>query len=56
MDSYKTKRRIPFVDLHSERDEVQQEISKAIERVFESGRFVLGDEVASFETEFSSYV
>jgi dTDP-4-amino-4,6-dideoxygalactose transaminase len=56
MDSYKTKRVIPFADLRSKRDETQQEISEAIERVFESGQFVLGDEVASFETEFSSYV
>jgi dTDP-4-amino-4,6-dideoxygalactose transaminase len=56
MDNYKTKRVIPFVDLRSERVEIQQEISEAIERVFESGRFVLGDEGAAFETEFSSYV
>jgi dTDP-4-amino-4,6-dideoxygalactose transaminase len=56
MDNCKTKRVIPFVDLRSEQHEIQHEISEAIARVFESGRFVLGDEVASFETEFSSYV
>ncbi len=56
MDNYKTKRVIPFVDLRSERVEIQQEISEAIERVFESGQFVLGNEGAAFETEFSSYI
>jgi dTDP-4-amino-4,6-dideoxygalactose transaminase len=56
MDNHKTKRVIPFVDLRSERVEIQQEIPEAIERVFESGRFVLGDQGAAFETEFSSYV
>jgi dTDP-4-amino-4,6-dideoxygalactose transaminase len=50
------KRKIPFFDFKRERTEIQQEISEAIERVFESGRFVLGDEGAAFETEFSSYI
>jgi dTDP-4-amino-4,6-dideoxygalactose transaminase len=51
-----TRRVIPFVDLRSDRVEIQQEISEAIGRVFESGRFILGDEGTAFETEFSSYV
>ena len=50
------KREIPFFSLKREHADIQQEISEAIERVFESGRFVLGDEGAAFETEFSSYV
>src|ERR1035437_254425 len=50
------KREIPFFSFKREYAEIQEELSEAIERVFESGRFVLGDEVASFETEFSSYV
>jgi dTDP-4-amino-4,6-dideoxygalactose transaminase len=50
------KRTIPFLNIKREHAGIQQEISQAIERVFESGRFVLGDEVAAFETEFSSYV
>lgn len=49
-------REIPLVDFKREHTEIQQEIYKAIERVFESGRFVLGDEGAAFETEFSSYI
>jgi dTDP-4-amino-4,6-dideoxygalactose transaminase len=50
------KREIAFFDFKREHAGIQQEISDAIERVFESGRFVLGDEGAAFETEFSSYV
>jgi dTDP-4-amino-4,6-dideoxygalactose transaminase len=42
--------------LRNDRVEIQHEISEAIRRVFNSGRFVLGDEGAAFETEFSSYV
>ena len=50
------KREIPFFNGKREHAEIRQEISEAIERVFESGRFVLGDEGAAFETEFSSYI
>src|SRR5262249_49884695 len=34
----------------------KSEIDEAIARVLESGRYVLGDEVAAFETEFARYV
>jgi dTDP-4-amino-4,6-dideoxygalactose transaminase len=50
------KREIPFFNFKREYTEIQQEISEAIERVFESGRFVLGNEGAAFELEFSSYI
>ncbi len=50
------KRQIPFFDAKREHAEIQQEISEAVERVCESGRFVLGDEGAAFEAEFSNYV
>jgi dTDP-4-amino-4,6-dideoxygalactose transaminase len=50
------KREIPFFDFTRENAWIQQEISEAIERVFESGRFVLADECTAFETEFSSYI
>jgi dTDP-4-amino-4,6-dideoxygalactose transaminase len=50
------KTTIPFFSLKREYAEMQQEISEATERVFRSGRFVLGDEGAAFETEFSTYV
>jgi dTDP-4-amino-4,6-dideoxygalactose transaminase len=47
---------IPFFDFRREYAETKKEISEAIERVFNSGRLILGDEVAKFEKEFSSYV
>lgn len=50
------KREIPFVSLTTDRVETQNEIFRAVKRVCNSGRFVLGDEVASFETEFSHYI
>jgi len=50
------KREIPFYNLKREHAEIKQELSEAVERVCGSGWFVLGDEVAAFETEFSSYV
>ena len=31
-------------------------IKKAIERVLESGRYLMGEELSSFETEFSSFI
>jgi dTDP-4-amino-4,6-dideoxygalactose transaminase len=50
------KRVIPFFNSRREHAEVQKEVSEATERVFESGRFVLADEGAAFETEFSRYI
>jgi dTDP-4-amino-4,6-dideoxygalactose transaminase len=50
------KRAIPFFNFKTEHIGIQQEISEAIERVFESGRFILGDEGTAFEREFSSYI
>jgi dTDP-4-amino-4,6-dideoxygalactose transaminase len=50
------KRQIPFFNAKREHAEIRQEISEAVERVCDSGRFVLGDEVNAFEKEFSSYV
>jgi dTDP-4-amino-4,6-dideoxygalactose transaminase len=47
---------IPFFDAKREHAAIRQEISKAVEQVLDSGRFVLGDELNAFETEFSSYV
>ncbi|MBI3492894.1 MAG: DegT/DnrJ/EryC1/StrS family aminotransferase [Acidobacteria bacterium] len=45
---------IPFVDLKSQYRSIKDEIDAAIARVFESGQFVLGDEVAAFESEFAA--
>ena len=45
---------IPFVDLKAQYRSIKPEIDAAIARVFESGQFVLGDEVAAFEREFAA--
>jgi dTDP-4-amino-4,6-dideoxygalactose transaminase len=47
---------IPFLDLQAQYATIKDDIQQAVARVFDSGQFVLGDEVAAFETEFSRYV
>jgi len=47
---------IPFLDLKAQYAAIKDEIQPAVTRIFETGQFVLGDEVASFETEFARYV
>jgi dTDP-4-amino-4,6-dideoxygalactose transaminase len=46
---------IPFVDLRAQYRSLKPEIDGAVQRVLDSGQFVLGDEVAAFEREFSDY-
>jgi len=46
---------IPLVDLRAQYLDIKSDIDAAIARVFESGQFVLGDEVAGFEREFAAY-
>lgn len=46
---------IPFLNLKKINSLHQQEIEKAINRVLQSGSYILGDEVRAFESEFSSY-
>jgi dTDP-4-amino-4,6-dideoxygalactose transaminase len=45
---------IPFVDLKAQYRSIKPEIDAAVARVFETGQFVLGDEVAAFEKEFAA--
>ena len=47
---------IPFVDLKREYAEIGEEMTQAIERVVQSGWFILGEEVKKFEEEFSKYI
>src|SRR5256714_11918697 len=47
---------IPFLALKAQYTSFKDEIQPAVTRIFETGQFVLGDEVASFETEFARYV
>jgi dTDP-4-amino-4,6-dideoxygalactose transaminase len=46
---------IPFCDLKREYGEVREQIIQAIERVLQSGYFILGEESNKFEREFSHY-
>lgn len=46
---------IPFLDLRAPHQELEGPLSQALIRVVNSGMFILGDEVGSFEREFASY-
>jgi dTDP-4-amino-4,6-dideoxygalactose transaminase len=46
---------IPFVDLKAQYQSIKPEIDDAIQRVLDSTQFILGEEVAGFETEFAAY-
>jgi dTDP-3-amino-3,4,6-trideoxy-alpha-D-glucose transaminase len=46
---------IPFLDLKRLHQDIQQELDSAWNRVCNSGRFILGDEVTAFEAEFAAY-
>lgn len=47
--------RIPFLDLKAQNQELRPQIIQAIHRVVDSGQYVLGEEVAKFESEFAAY-
>lgn len=46
---------VPFLDLKATYTELKPEIDAAIKRVLESGWYILGEEVNSFEREYSNY-
>jgi dTDP-4-amino-4,6-dideoxygalactose transaminase len=46
---------IPFLDLKAATDSLRSEIDIAISRVLNSGQYILGDEVESFEVEYAEY-
>jgi dTDP-4-amino-4,6-dideoxygalactose transaminase len=46
---------VPFIDLVAQYQTIASEIRDAVERVFTSQAFILGDEVAQFEAEAASY-
>ncbi len=46
---------IPFLDLKTPHLELQNELEFAFRQVLESGRYILGSELESFESEFASY-
>jgi len=47
--------KIPFLDLHAGYLELKSEIDEAVSRVLDSGWYILGPEVESFEEEFATY-
>lgn len=46
---------VPFVDLKTQFRALKKEIHEAMEGVFDSGCFILGEKVKRFEEEFSAY-
>ncbi|WP_077616673.1 DegT/DnrJ/EryC1/StrS family aminotransferase [Caenibacillus caldisaponilyticus] len=47
--------KVPFLDLKKINERFREAIDAAMDRVLESGCYVLGDEVESFEREFAAY-
>lgn len=46
---------IPFLNLKAVNEQYSNEIKEAVNRVIESGWYILGEEVAAFEKEFANY-
>jgi dTDP-4-amino-4,6-dideoxygalactose transaminase len=46
---------IPLIDLRAQYQSLKPRVDAAVVRVMESGRFVLGPEVAAFEAEFAAH-
>src|ERR1041385_8051142 len=46
---------IPMLDLQAQYRSIKPEVDAAVARVFETGRFVLGEEVSAFEREFADF-
>lgn len=47
---------VPFGALRPQHDALAEQLRSAMDRVFERGWFVLGEEVAAFEREFANFV
>ena len=47
--------KVPLLDLRAQYASIKEEIDSAIKKVLDSGIFILGDNVNSFEREFSGY-
>ena len=48
--------RIPLLDLVAQYQTIKSEIDTAVQRVLDSGRFILGEEVTGFEKEMADYL
>src|SRR2546426_475646 len=47
--------RVPFLDVAAAYNELEGELNSATQRVMSSGQYILGPEVAAFESEFAAY-
>ena len=47
---------IEFLNLKTVNAQYQQELKDACARVIDSGWYIMGNELAQFETEFSTYL
>lgn len=47
---------IDFAGLKQQHEQISKEIEQAVQRVFKSGWFILGEELNYFEKEFSDYI
>lgn len=47
--------KVPYVDLGNQTAEIKKELLNAVEKVLDSGHYILGPHVAQFEKEFSQY-
>lgn len=50
------QKHIPVLDLSPEIEELWDELNAAFQRVMKSGQFIMGPEVAAFETEVAAYL
>ena len=48
--------KIPILDLKPQYESLKEEIKEAIDRVLESGRFIMGEDVKLFEREVAEYL
>jgi len=48
--------KVPFLDVGHSYRELRNEIDEAVSRVLQSGRYIQGEEVENFETNFASFV
>jgi UDP-2-acetamido-2-deoxy-ribo-hexuluronate aminotransferase len=46
---------IAFIDLQAQRRRIADKIDAAVKRVIESGAYIMGPEVRSFESQLASY-
>ncbi len=51
-----TPQQIPVLDLKPQYDSIREEVHAAIDRVLESGQFIMGPEVKAFEAEVAAYL